>query len=305
MQLTALSYPALALVLVAGGALLIANVARTVKKRVAARVDLIAPALDAPSVTRRGLEAGGLVKEATSGSSAAQLAEVARLCRRLGIDPRHAARVLTGLRLVSAFTLAAAGFVLSRHFFAGRASAAIGMLAAGVLAVVGWLGPALLTSYRAKQRTNQVVEGFPEALELMVVCVEAGLALEQSIDRVVAELKLSRPVLATELELTSADMKILPDRDQALHNMAERTSAPSVRAVMTTLSQTLRYGTPLAQALRVAASELRNDALTRLEERANRLPTLLTLPMMLLIMPTIILIVGGPAMIRLLDAFAK
>jgi tight adherence protein C len=143
--------------------------------------------------------------------------------------------------------------------------------------------------------------GLPEALELLVVCVEAGLALEDSIDRVTEELKLSQPVLAEELALTSADLKILPDRDIALHNLADRIAEPSVRSVVTTLSQTLRYGTPLAQALRTSAAELRSESLMTLEERANRLPTLLTVPMMLFILPTIFLIVGGPAVLRLTD----
>ncbi len=115
----------------------------------------------------------------------------------------------------------------------------------------------------------------------------------------------SHPSLAEELALTAADLKILPSRDQALSNLADRVDVPSVRSVATTLSQTMRYGTPLAQALRTVASELRNDSLLALEERANRLPTLMTLPMMLFIMPTIFLIVGGPAALRLMDTFLK
>jgi tight adherence protein C len=96
-------------------------------------------------------------------------------------------------------------------------------------------------------------------------------------------------------------MKILPSRDEALANLAVRVNMPSVRSVVTTLSQTLRYGTPLAQALRVVAGELRNDTLMRLEERANQLPSLMTIPMMLFIMPTIFMIVAGPAVLRVMD----
>jgi tight adherence protein C len=116
-------------------------------------------------------------------------------------------------------------------------------------------------------------------------------------------LQRSQPVLAEELALTSADLKILPSRDRALMNFAERIEAPSVRSVVTTLSQTMRYGTPLAQALRVVASELRSESLMKLEERANQLPTLMTIPMMVFIMPTIFLVVAGPAVLRLLDSF--
>jgi tight adherence protein C len=133
------------------------------------------------------------------------------------------------------------------------------------------------------------------------VCVEAGLALEDGIDRIAFELKDSRPALADELALTSADLKILPSRDQALANLADRVDVASVRSVVTTLSQTMRYGTPLAQAIRVVAAEMRNESLIQLEERANRLPTMLTIPMMLFIMPTIFLVIGGPSVLRLID----
>ena len=96
----------------------------------------------------------------------------------------------------------------------------------------------------------------------------------------------------------------MPSRDQALANLAERVDVPSVRSVVSTLSQTLRYGTPLAQAMRVVAAQMRTEALIDLEERANRLPAIMTVPMMLFIMPVIFLIVGGPAVLRLLDMLA-
>jgi len=93
--------------------------------------------------------------------------------------------------------------------------------------------------------------------------------------------------------------------DQAFANLAERIDAPSIRSVVTTLSQTMRYGTPLAHAFRVVASEMRSDSLIAMEDRANRLPALLTIPMMLFIMPTIFLIVGGPAALRVIDTLLK
>jgi tight adherence protein C len=111
--------------------------------------------------------------------------------------------------------------------------------------------------------------------------------------------------LADELAMTSADLQILPSRDEALLRMADRIDVPSIRSVVTTLAQTLRYGTPLAQALRVIAAQMRDEALIQLEERANQLPALLTVPMMLFIMPTIFLIVGGPAAIQLVDIMGK
>jgi tight adherence protein C len=172
-------------------------------------------------------------------------------------------------------------------------------------AIISWFLPMFLIAYGVKQRTKAVRSGLPDALELLVVCVEAGLSLEDGLGRVVNELQRSQPALADELGLTLADLRILPSRDQALTNLADRVDVPSVRSVVTTLTQTLRYGTPLAQSLRVVASEMRNDFLIEMEERANRLPAYLTLPVMLFLMPTIFLIVGGPAALRMLEAFHR
>jgi tight adherence protein C len=166
----------------------------------------------------------------------------------------------------------------------------------------GWFFPGMVIGKLIKARTKAVVAGLPDALELLVICVEAGLAFEDGLSRIVGELERSQPALAEELGFTAADLKILPSREQALANLAERIDAPSIRSVVTTLSQTLRYGTPLAQALRMVASELRSDTLVRIEERANQLPTLMTIPMMLFLMPTIFLIVAGPAALRVMDA---
>jgi tight adherence protein C len=133
--------------------------------------------------------------------------------------------------------------------------------------------------------------------------VESGISLENAIFRVSQEMKQAQPALADELAFTWAEISILPSRDQALENLADRVDIPTVRSVVGTLAQSLRYGSPLAQALRGAAAEMRNEQLMLLEERANRLPALMTIPVMVLIMPTIFLIVGGPAVIRMLDIF--
>jgi tight adherence protein C len=139
----------------------------------------------------------------------------------------------------------------------------------------------------------------------LVISVEAGLALEDAINRIVGELRRSQPAMAEELALTGADLRILPSRDDALRRLAERVKLPSVHSVVITLSQTLKYGTPLAHALRVVAAELRNDELLKLEEQANRMPVLLTVPMIVFILPSIFLMIGGPAFLKVLDAFIQ
>jgi tight adherence protein C len=129
------------------------------------------------------------------------------------------------------------------------------------------------------------------------------MALEAALGRVALELNQSQPALAGELAITSAELKVLPDPDVALANLGRRVEIEAVRTMVTCISQTLRYGTPLAQALRLAASDLRNASLLALEEQAGRLPVLLTIPMILLILPTVFMIVAGPSVLRALDTF--
>jgi tight adherence protein C len=230
--------------------------------------------------------------------------QIGWVLKRLGIAPRHSEAAYGILRLLSATLLALAMGALAGHFglpLAGMRS--FGLIAIG--GVAGWLLPRLFLHVAGVRYRQAVERGLPDAIELLVVSVEAGLSLEDGIDRIVGELHRAQPELAQELILTAADLKILPSRDQALENFAERMDLPSVRSVVTTLSQTMRYGTPLTQALRVVAAELRNESIVKLEERANQLPNLMTVPMIVFILPAIFLIVGGPAFLRLIDIFLR
>lgn len=229
--------------------------------------------------------------------------EVVRQMGLFNIPIALASGVFLALQLVLAVALAAA-------FYFGftaipQVRPAILPVAGLIGAVIGWLLPHYWVQFSAKRRADKASEGLPDALEMLVICVEVGLALEDAIDRTVIELRHSNPILAQELATTSADLKVLPTQEAGLARLADRMDIPSVHSVVMTLSQTMRFGTPLAKALRVVASDLRSQALRDLEERANRLPTLLTLPMMLFIMPTIFLIVGGPAVLRLIDTFMR
>ncbi len=171
-------------------------------------------------------------------------------------------------------------------------------------AMIAWFLPVVIVRRGLSKHRKAVGKGLPDTLELMAICVESGISLENAIHRVSQEIKLTQPALADELAFTWAEISILPSRDLALENFADRVDIPSVRTVVGTLAQSLRYGSPLAQSLRNAAEEMRNEQLTLLEERANRLPALMTIPVMVMIMPTIFLIVGGPAVIRVMDVFA-
>lgn len=297
----------LALGLVAGGTLLLIQVSREKAKIVRARVAMVAPAGPGPDFASAKVSRAdtALLRVSVRGLRDSDLAEIERICQVVRINPLQAQFAFASARLLSGALLAVVALIAFRSLHFTSSAAGLGGVALGPIAVaVGWLLPLYLVRRAARTRAQSVSSGLPEALELLVVCVEAGLALEDALDRITVEIHATQPALAEELEMTSADLKILPDRDEAFRKLGQRVDLPSIRSVVTTLSQTLRYGTPLSGALRVAAAELRNDALLALEERANRLPTLMTLPLMLFIMPTIFLIVGGPVVLRLIDVFA-
>lgn len=165
-------------------------------------------------------------------------------------------------------------------------------------AVLGLLLPDFIARRLRKQYLRELERGMPDALDLMVICAEAGLALEASIARVAQEIRLANRAAASELAVTANELRIMTDRRAALLGLGQRTGIESLRRLAVTLVQTLQYGTPLAQALRVLAAELRTEQLTAFEARAARLPSLLTVPMVLFILPTVFLVVAGPAILQ-------
>ena len=292
-----------ALMMMLAGFSLFASIDRTRENLLGRRIALVRPA--ARAAAEEATLEGYLVRLPVRGLSEPAQREVMRRLSRLGISGQRTLFFFTLARAVIAVALALLIFVWSRHIPAFQANALLPVAVAAMAAIAGWFVPLLLVNYGVNQRTKAVRSGLPDALELLVVCVEAGLSLEDGLDRVVTELARSQPALADELALTLADLKILPSRDQALANLALRVNIPTVRSIVSTLAQTLRYGTPLAQSLRVVAAEMRNDYLIELEEKANKLPAYLTLPVIVFLMPTIFLIVGGPAALKLLDAFHR
>ena len=226
--------------------------------------------------------------------------QIVRSFSKINVPPTVALAVFLIIRLV----LALGGGALA--YLAGPATRPMLPIVLGAgAAIAGWLLPIMTVDFKLKQHRKSVAIGLPNALELLAICVSVGLSLDAAFQRVAVEIRLSSPALADEFSLTWAEISISPSREQALANMAERVNLPSVRSVIGTLIQSLRFGTPLAQSLRNAASEMRNHQMIELEERANRLPAMMTVPVMLFIMPTMFLIVGGPAAIRLMDMFAK
>jgi tight adherence protein C len=172
------------------------------------------------------------------------------------------------------------------------------MIVAVAGGAVGMVLPDMIISRLRKRYLADVERGLLDALDLLVICADAGLPLETALDRVALEFRDRDAPTANELALTAGEMKVMPGRRQALVNLGVRTGLDSLTALGGTLAQTLQYGTPLTQALRVLSAEMRHIMLTRFEERAARLPVMLTMPMMLFFLPCVILVVGGPAAVQ-------
>ena len=179
----------------------------------------------------------------------------------------------------------------------------LGLTIAG--ATLGFFVPDFILVRRRKRRLLALQRGLPDALDLLVICAEAGLSLDAALGRVAEEFGFAMPELAEELTLTAVELSFLPDRRQALLNLSRRVDLPAFRGVVTTLLQTEKYGTPLSQTLRALSSEYREQRMLRAEEKAARLPATLTVPMIVFILPTLFIVLGGPAFIRIFDQLIK
>ena len=161
--------------------------------------------------------------------------------------------------------------------------------------VVGYMLPKYWVTRRQAARQEEIVNGFPDSLDMMLVCVEAGQSLDQSIIRVSRELKSGFPALAGEFEMVSYEMKAGKDKTTVLRDMAERCGVMDVTSFVTVLIQSQQFGTSIAEALRVYAGEMRDKRVMRAEEKANTLPTKMTLATMMLTVPPLLIILIGPS----------
>ena len=159
----------------------------------------------------------------------------------------------------------------------------------------GYYLPQYWVQRRLQTRKQQIIQGFPDALDLMLVCVEAGQSLDQSINRMAKETRAGYPALADELEMVSHEVKAGKERVQVLRDMSERVDVPDVSSFVTTLVQSATYGTSIAEALRVYSAEMRDKRVMRAEEKANTLPTKLTLGTMMFTVPPLMIILIGPS----------
>ncbi|WP_431858230.1 type II secretion system F family protein [Azospirillum sp.] len=257
-----------------------------------------------------GRPAGGRRRPRSSllhrlGSAAAQTAMIGRkgveeteqALMLAGFRGRAALNKLMGLRVLGLFA-GMLGPVLWAHTTHPMSGAPL-LLVTLIGLLLGWRSPMIVLDYMGKRRRARLDRELPNAIDLLVVCGEAGLSVEASVDRLVREIASASPDIAAEFATVSAELRILPERSMAFANLHERIRTDGARALATTLSQASRYGTPLGTALRVLSGEMRSAYQLRMEERAARLPVLITLPMVLCILPCVFIVAGGPSFIDL------
>ena len=228
------------------------------------------------------------------------LSELDRTLRSSGFRGGNTLAVFIGSKVALLMLLPLTVFFLLQHV---SLSTRTQYLALGASAVGGLLLPDSWVKRKRKGYLKRLERGLPDALDMLVICTEAGLGLEAAVDRVGQEMRNSHPEVSRELIITAHELRIAADRKQALNGMSIRTGLQSVKRLGATLTQTMQYGTPLSHALRSLSTEMRQEILLRFEANAARLPVLLTLPMILFILPTLFMIVGGPAALTLSTLF--
>jgi tight adherence protein C len=165
----------------------------------------------------------------------------------------------------------------------------------------GWLLPDFYLRGVIKNRVALIEKQFPDALDLIIICLQAGLGLNRAIERVAKEIVLFGKEIAHELDITNIEMGVMLDRRQALQNLCARVPSPMIRTFTTTVLQSIQQGTPTLQALDVLSQEIRDTRMQRAEEKAAKLPSLMVIPLVLFVMPNLFIVLLGPAIVRLLN----
>ncbi|MDP4574512.1 type II secretion system F family protein [Qipengyuania sp. G39] len=234
-----------------------------------------------------------------------QIEVVQQKLAHAGFRNKEVAVYIIALRMILPILLGGTAFVcifLLDMFPDWGAVKRNGALAFSVFA--GYKGPEIYLSNIAKKRSDAIRKGLPDALDLLVICAEAGLTVDAAFNRVAKELGRAYPELGDEFTLTAIELSFLNERRKAFNNLAYRVDLEAVKGVVTTMVQTEKYGTPLASALRVLSAEFRNERMMRAEEKAARLPAIMTVPLILFILPVLFIVILGPAACSISDAFS-
>jgi tight adherence protein C len=217
---------------------------------------------------------------------------------RAGYRSRDTMFAFLFLKLALPIGLAVCSFFFIFVVHLGDLKPALGFVAVMFCAVLGMALPDLFIKNKSQKREHILHKALPDAFDLLVICAEAGLSLDASFDRVSREIGPGCPELAEEVGLTSVELNFLPDRAKALQNLADRVPLQGMIALSNTLIQTEKYGTPLAQSLRILSGEMREERIMAAESKAAKLPATLTIPMILFILPPLFIVLIGPAALK-------
>lgn len=223
---------------------------------------------------------------------------------RAGWRSREALVVFAFMKICLPFVFGAAAFIIFDLMNVGAFPGTIKMFAPLIGAALGAYAPDIFVNNAASKRAKAIQKGVPDALDLLVICAEAGLSLDAAMTRVAKESEHSCPEIADEFGLTAVELGFLPERRKAIENLNRRCTLPALRGVTNTLLQTEKYGTPLANSLRVLSVEFRGERMMKAEEKAARLPAIMTIPMMLFILPVLFVVLIGPAALKMIDSFS-
>lgn len=217
-----------------------------------------------------------------------------------GLSGRRALGVFLGGKVLLLVLLPIVALLVVQNF---EIEGPIGSLLPAAAGIAGLVIPDMTVKKMRAAYLKSIEAGLPDTLDMLLICSQSGLPLEPALARVRDEIGSAHPRIAWELTQTLSEMQMNSDSRIALNNWGTRTDLECIKRLTTTLIQTMQYGTPISEALRTLSAEMRNDTLIRFEEKAARLPVLLTLPMVAFVLPCIFIVVAGPAAIRLLEAF--
>lgn len=226
--------------------------------------------------------------------------DIRRRLTEAGLRNPNAVELFFAARILLALAFGIAAIVVLPMFFPRLKVLPLSGISM-MIAAAGYLLPGYVVMWLGARRKRLIVEGFPDALDMLLVCVEAGLSLEGSIQRVGGEIKNAHPVIADEFRLVGNEMLVGKSRHDALRSLAERTGVPDVRGLVSLLIQSDQFGTSVAQALRIHASEMRHTRILRAEERAHKIPVKLAFPLMFGLIPVVLIITLAPGIIRVID----
>jgi tight adherence protein C len=222
---------------------------------------------------------------------------------RSGYRSSRATSILLAVKFIVGLVCAVAMVMFGAHLPLGAYPMFRTLFMLGAF-IVGMIIPEYFVKFRATRRRNAMAQCLPDALDLLVICTNAGNSLGVSIRRVSDELATICRPLSEEFALTADELQLSGDSRRALHGLAERIDLPSIRALISTLTQSMRYGTPITSALRTLSRTERLAHIVSLEEKAAKLAPKMVLPMMLFILPPVVVIAAGPAVIQLLNFLA-